>query len=140
MIKNETQRFGKTKRDFVILAVLATIIAVANILVYIGLSNQMNSLQSRPTTVQTICGTLEQRPYPRFYENPPSGMVLVVSPTPNCGNPFYLSRAGNPIRTISIEGIYVDSKVEVDGLIWNRSDEWGNETFKMLEWFSMRKR
>jgi len=143
MINNETKRFGKTKRDFLILAVLAIIIAVSNILVYIGLSNQINSLQSSFFTVQTIYGTLEQRLYPRFWEGPPSVMVYVVSPTPNSVNPYYLSDGGNVLAQIDwleMANIHVGDKIEVDGLVWYRSDRWGNEAFKMLEWFSMRKR
>jgi hypothetical protein len=143
MAKNETQRFGKTKRNSVIFSVLAIIIIVSNILVYIGLSNQINSLQSSFFTIQTIYGTLEQRPYPRFWEDPPSVMVYVVSPTPNCVNPYYLSDGGNVLAQIDwleMANINVGDKVEVDGLVWYRSDRWGNKTYKMLEWFSMRKR
>jgi hypothetical protein len=158
MINNETKRFGKTKRDFLKLAVLAIIIAVSNILVYIGLSNQINSLQSPFFTVQTIYGTLEQHPYPRFWEDPPSVMVYVVSPTPNSVNPYYLSERGNvrehlhiymeePFGSTAVvydwlemNGIHVGDKIEVDGLVWYRSDRWGNNTYTMLEWFAMRKR
>jgi len=143
MAKNETQRFGKTKRNSVIFSVLAIIIIVSNILVYIGLSNQINSLQSSFFTIQTIYGTLEQRPYPRFWEDPPSVMVYVVSPTSNCVNPYYLSDGGNVLAQIDwleMANINVGDKVEVDGLVWYRSDRWGNKTYKMLELFSMRKR
>ena len=143
MSKNETQRVGKTKRNFVIFSVLAIIIIASNILVYIGLRTQINSLQSHFFTVQTIYGILEQRSYPRFWEDPLSVMVYVVSPTQNCVNPYYLSDGGNVLAEIGwleMANIHVGDEVEVDGLVWYRSDRWGNKTYKMLEWFSMRKR
>ena len=158
MVKDETQRFGKTKRYFVIFSVLAIAIIVSNILVYIGLSTQIKSLESRFFTVQTIYGTLEQRPYPRFWEDPPSVMVYVVSPTPNCANPYYLSERGQ-VREhmhtymeepsgstavvydfLGMNNIFIGDKIEVDGLVWHRSDRWGNKTYIMLDWFAMRKR
>jgi len=152
----------KTKYYFAILSVLAIIIIVSNILIYTELSTQINSLQSNFFTMQTIYGTLEQRPYPQWGDIPDLSptMVYVVSPTPNSTNPYYLSERGNvfehlysyyttedsPKGTAFIYdileefGISVGDKVEVDGLVWYRSNRWTGETYTMLERFSIRKR
>lgn len=152
----------KTKYYFTILTVLAIIVIVSNILIYIELSTKINSLQSDFFTRQTIYGTLEQRPYPQWGDipDPSPPMVYVVSPTPNSTNPYYLSEHGNvfehlyayyttedsPKGTAFIYdileefGISVGDKVEVDGLVWYRSNRWTGETYTMLERFSIRKR
>jgi len=151
----------KTKYYFAILSVLAIIIIVSNILIYTELSTQINSLQSDFFTKQTIYGTLEQRPYPQWGEEAHMShiMVYVVSPTPNSTNPYYLSERGNvfehlysyyttedsPEGTAFIydileeSGISVGDKIEVDGLVWYRSNRWTGETYTMLQRFSIRK-
>ncbi len=156
MLENETERFGNTKHNFTIFVVLAIMIVASNILVYIGLSNRIDSLQPQPfPPSQTISGILEQRPKPQLYEAPEVGMVYVVSRTPNDSYPYYLSRHGQFVTyyhvymettngTVVVDwleemDIHVGDKIEVDGLVFSRSDMWGDKTYKMFESFAMRK-
>jgi hypothetical protein len=152
----------KTKYYFAILSVLAIIIIISNILIYIELSTQINSLQSRFMfcASQTIYGTLGQRLEPDWGElvDPSRKTVYVLFPTPTSNNSYYLSERGQvlahlywydlgdpPGSTAVVydlfeeRGISVGDTIEVDGLVWYRHSEYTGKTYTMLEWFAIRK-